>query len=82
MVEKSALTAAEARKAVGQYGKVIGSASYYHGRIIGVDAFGDYLLFQRGHRGNFKPKWYHRSDVFPHDAGAPAESRESQHPSS
>ncbi len=66
MTPKSDLTAEDAKTLAGRYGKVNGSASFYYGQIIEVHASGEYLLFQRGRR--FKPKWYHRSDVFPHDA--------------
>lgn len=66
MTPKSNLTTEEAKMLAGRYGKARGSASFYYGQIIQVHASGEYLLFHRGRR--FKPKWYHRSDVFPHDA--------------
>ena len=75
MITKSDLTAEGAKKSLGRYGKVNGAGSYYYGQIIDVHASGEYLLFLRGHRGIFKPKWYHRSDVFPYEdrPGGPGE---------
>lgn len=51
MIEKSTLSAEDAKKSIGRHGKVIGSASYYYGQIVGVHESGDFLLFQRGRRG-------------------------------
>lgn len=66
MTPNSDLTADVAKTLAGRYGKVRGSVGFYYGQIIQVHASGEYLLFQRGRR--FKPKWYHRLDVFPHGA--------------
>ena len=73
---KSTLSAEEAKRLVGHYCKVNGAASFFYGQIIAVHPSGDYLHFQRGSAAKFRPKWYHRSDVFPHEpqpsAGQPA----------
>lgn len=66
LTSDSNLTAETAKMLAGRYGTVRGSACFYYGQIIQVHSSGNYLLFHRGRR--FKPKWYHRLDVFPHDA--------------
>ena len=67
---KSTLTAGEAKGLVGRYGKVNGGAFFFYGQILAVHPSGDYLQFQRGSPAKFRPKWYHRSDVFPHEPQA------------
>jgi uncharacterized protein YodC (DUF2158 family) len=60
----------KALQAKGQYGKVDIGAHFVYGQVIEVHSGGDYILFQRGAVGSFKPKWYHRKTLHLHAASS------------
>lgn len=55
-----------------KYGKVDIGPHFVYGQVIEVHSSGDYIRFQRGAVGKFKPKWYHREKLHLHMSSSEA----------